>query len=168
MKNKHITNIVKAALIAALTCVCTMLIAVPIPGGTGFINIGDVTVALAGVFCGPVYGFFAAAIGSALADLFAGYIIYAPATFFIKGIMALTVAFLIKANAKYMVVPASFLAEAEMLGGYFIFELFLYGKGTATAGVIGNLVQGSACLVISVAVIYVLTANKRLRRLTYC
>lgn len=151
---------------AAICCVCTMLIPVPIPGGMGYINIGDVTVALAGVFCGPLFGFFAAGIGSALADLFAGYVVYAPVTFIVKGLMAMTVAFVIKTNVKYMVVPGVFSAEAEMIGGYFIFEYFLYGNEPAVAGVMGNLVQGAACLVISSVLIYIVTANKRFRGLT--
>ena len=37
----------------------------------------------------PLYGFLAAGLGSALADIFSGYAIYAPATFLIKGLMVL-------------------------------------------------------------------------------
>ena len=165
MKNKHFFNIVKAALFAALTCVCTLLLPVPIPGGSGYVNIGDVMTVLSGVFCGPIFGFFAAAIGSALADVFASYVIYAPATFVIKGLMALTVALMIKANAKYMVVPGVLLAEAEMIGGYFLFEYILGGFASASAGFFGNLIQGSACLVISCVMIYMLRANKIVNRL---
>lgn len=165
MKNKHFINIVKAALFAALTCVCTLLLPVPIPGGSGYVNIGDVMTALSGVFCGPLFGFLAAGLGSGLADLFAGYVIYAPATFVIKGLMAFTIALMLKANAKYMVVPSVLLAEAEMIGGYFIFEYILYGFASASAGFFGNLIQGSACLVISCVMIYVLRANKTVNRL---
>ena len=37
---------------------------------------------------GAVLGFLAAGLGSALADLFSGYVVYAPVTFVIKGLMA--------------------------------------------------------------------------------
>ena len=37
----------------------------------------------------PVYAFVSAGLGSALADVFSGYLVYAPATFVIKGLMAL-------------------------------------------------------------------------------
>ena len=73
---------------AALICVATMIIKLPSPIG-GYINVGDGIVLLCGWTLGPMYAFFVAGIGSALADIFAGYILYAPATFVIKGLMAL-------------------------------------------------------------------------------
>ena len=81
-------NIVLAALIAALACVATMIIKIPSPM-KGYLNLGDCVVLAAGWLLPGGYGFFAAGLGSALADLFSGYVIYAPATFVIKGVMAL-------------------------------------------------------------------------------
>ena len=87
-------KIVVAALLAALVCVATMIVKIPSP--RGYINLGDSIVLLAGWMLSPLYGFLAAAIGSALADLLSGYGLYAPATFIIKGIMALAVYFTFK------------------------------------------------------------------------
>ena len=75
-------------MLAALTCVATIVIKIPSPLN-GYINLGDCIVLLSGWLLSPVYGFFAAGLGSALADLFSGYAAYAPATFLIKGLMAL-------------------------------------------------------------------------------
>ena len=87
-QRNHTTHqIVTAALLAALVCVATMLIKIPSPL-KGYLNLGDGIVLLCGWFLSPVYGFLAAGIGSGLADLFAGYVIYVPATFVIKGVMA--------------------------------------------------------------------------------
>ena len=86
--NNKTRKIVLAALLASLTCVATMLIKVPSPL-KGYVNLGDCVVLLSGWILSPLYGFFAAGIGSALADIFSGYVIYAPATFVIKGAMAL-------------------------------------------------------------------------------
>ena len=89
MKTK---KIVLSALLASLVCVATMLIKIPSPL-KGYLNLGDCVVLLSGWVLSPVYGFLTAGIGSALADIFSGYIIYAPATFVIKGLMALVAYF---------------------------------------------------------------------------
>ena len=87
-ENNKTKKIVMAAMLAALTCVATMIIKIPSPL-KGYLNLGDCIVLTAGWMLSPTYGFLAAGIGSALADLFSGYVIYAPATFIIKGVMAL-------------------------------------------------------------------------------
>ncbi len=76
------------SLFAALCLVGTLVIVIPLP--VGFFNVGDVFVLLAGWFLGPVYGSLAAGLGSALADIIAGYGIYAPFTFAIKAFDALS------------------------------------------------------------------------------
>lgn len=86
--NNKTRKIVLAAMLAALCCVATMIIKIPSPL-KGYLNLGDCIVLLSGFMLSPVYGFLAAGIGSALADIFSGYVIYAPATFIIKGIMTL-------------------------------------------------------------------------------
>ena len=75
------------ALFAALCCVATVLITIPLPA-SGYFNTGDVFVLLSAWCLGPIYGVAAAAIGSALGDLFLGYALYAPVTFFVKGLTA--------------------------------------------------------------------------------
>lgn len=54
---------------AALSCAATMVIQIPI--ATGYLNFGDGLCLLAGWILGPWYGFAAAGLGSALADLLA-------------------------------------------------------------------------------------------------
>ena len=77
-----IKKIVVSALLAALTCVATMIIKIPSPL-KGYINLGDCIVLVSGWLLTPGWGFLAAGLGSALADLFSGYIIYAPATLWV-------------------------------------------------------------------------------------
>ena len=67
--SKTLYKIITAALFAALTCVTTML-PLPVPSLTGgYINFGVCFVLLCGWLLGPMYGFAAAAIGSALTDI---------------------------------------------------------------------------------------------------
>lgn len=91
MKTKT-QKIVMASLLAALCCVATMIIKIPSPL-KGYLNLGDCVVLLSGWILSPLYGFLAAGLGSALADVFSGYVTYAPATFIIKGLMALVAYF---------------------------------------------------------------------------
>ena len=86
--NTKTKKLVMTALMAALTCIATMIIVIPSPL-KGYINLGDCLVLTSGWILSPAYGFFAAGLGSALADVLSGYVIYAPATFVIKGLMAL-------------------------------------------------------------------------------
>ena len=79
---------------AALCWAATML--VQIPTVAGYTNIGEGMCLLSGLVLGPWYGFFAAGIGSALADLISGYAYYVPATFLIKGFVALLAALLLR------------------------------------------------------------------------
>ena len=62
-----------------------MLIKIPSPL-KGYINLGDGIVLLAAWVLPLPYGLVAAGLGSALADLFSGYVVYAPATFAIKAL----------------------------------------------------------------------------------
>lgn len=137
-------KIVFSALLASLVCVATMVIKIPSPL-SGYINLGDGVVLLCGWLLGPVYGFLAAAVGSALADLFYGYMVYVPATFLIKGAVALIACVLSKKTKKII---SAIVAEAVMVAGYYIFEGFLYGFGASLVNVVPNVVQATAGIVV--------------------
>ena len=155
---KHTTKkLVVAALLAALTCVATMIIKVPSPL-KGYVNLGDCVVLLAGFMLPPTYGFAAAAIGSALADLFLGYVTYAPATLIIKGGMAL-IAFLLftllrkRSGTVISAVISGLAAEVFMILGYFLFEGILYGFVPSAVNIPANAIQGAAGVILGVALI---------------
>ena len=56
---KDVKFLVTAALLAALTCIATMVIKVPTPT-LGYVHPGDGLVLLCGLILGPVYGSLAA------------------------------------------------------------------------------------------------------------
>ncbi|MBQ8539713.1 MAG: ECF transporter S component [Ruminococcus sp.] len=155
--NAKTKNMVMAALFAALVCVATMIIKIPSPL-KGYINLGDCIVLLSGWMLPPAYGFLAAGIGSALADLFSGYVVYAPATFIIKSLMAFIAFYGLKLFNKKIPntssrVVAGLTAELFMILGYFVFEGILYGFGPSLVNVPANAVQGVAGLVIGIVLI---------------
>ena len=152
-------KIVVTALMAAMVCVATMLIKIPSPM-KGYLNIGDCTVLLCGWLLAPGYGFIAAGLGSALADIFSGYITYAPATFVIKGAMALIAFACFKMmNKRIGRLPSqiigAMLAETEMVLSYFVFEGFLYGFVPSAVNIPANAVQGAAGLLLGIVLVKV-------------
>ena len=158
MKTKT-KKIVVAALIAALACIATMIIKIPTPF-KGYINLGDCIVLVAGWMLSPAYGFLAAGLGSALADVFSGYVVYAPATFVIKGLMALIAFYSFKLCYKRLGnlpsrITGGVLAEIFMILGYFVFEGFLYGFAPSLVNIPANGVQGVAGVIIGVVLIKV-------------
>ena len=145
--NHSIKKLVFAAAMAALACVAT-LVHVPAPL-VGYIHVGDAIVLLSAALLGPLYGTAGAAIGSLLADLLLGYAAYAPATFLIKGAVALVFALLcrrVKAEGfkGYLwLLLCGALSECLMIGGYFVYELFLYDLGAALPGLWLNGIQAA-------------------------
>jgi len=152
--NNNLKKLILAALFAALSCVATMSIRIPTPGTSGYIHPGDAIVILSGVILGPVWGFLAGGIGSALSDLIGGYFIYVPITFVIKGLVALAAGLLYQKvgknqKSRYIAVILGGVADIILVaGGYFVCEFFIYGAGAA-ASIPANIIQGVGGLVIS-------------------
>lgn len=163
-QNNTTQRIVMAALLAALTCVATMIIKIPSPL-KGYLNLGDCVVLLAGWMLSPTYGFLAAGLGSALADTFSGYVTYVPATFVIKGLMALIAFYGFKllhsklGNISSRII-SGIVAEVVMVAGYFIFEGFLYGFGPSLVNIPANVIQGIAGLIIGTILVKAFEKSK--------
>lgn len=169
---KNTSKLVLAALFAALTCVATMVIRIPIPGTGGYIHPGDAMVILSGVFMGPVYGAFAAGIGSAMSDLIGGYFIYVPITFVIKaavGYFAGYAFLIVQQRGKRPilgVVLGGVIDAVIVVLGYFVCEIPMYGFAAAAASMLPNLVQGISGLAIALLLYPGLAAIPDIRRST--
>ncbi len=145
-------KLVIAAMFAALTCVATMIIRIPTPMN-GYLNLGDAVVLLAGYISGPGMGAVAGGLGSMMADIFAGYAVYAPATLVIKAAVAAagaSLAIVLPKKLKLNYILSAVIAECIMVGGYFAFECFVLGEGlAATVSIPGNIFQALAGIIIS-------------------
>lgn len=161
MKSKT-QKIVLASMLAALTCIATMIIKIPSPM-KGYINLGDCVVLVCGWILSPFYGFLAAGLGSALADIFSGYIVYAPATFVIKGLMALVAYFVCKNKKNTLTrIIGGISSEIVMILGYFSFEGFLYGFSASLLNMPANITQGVAGLILGVVIIKLIEKSKKI------
>ena len=167
----NLKKLILAALFAALSCVATMSIRIPTPGTGGYIHPGDAIVILSGVILGPVWGFFAGGIGSALSDLIGGYFVYVPITFVIKGLVALVAGHLYQKigktqKSRYVAVVLGGVADIILVaGGYFVCEYFIYGAGAA-ASIPANIIQGIGGLVISCILYPILISIPNVRQMT--
>ncbi|MHA1836238.1 MAG: ECF transporter S component, partial [Candidatus Odinarchaeia archaeon] len=131
------------ALFAAITAVFTIIIQIPVPATSGYINIGDVGVMLSGLLFGPIIGGLAGGIGSFLADVILGYAFFAPWTLIIKGLEGFLAGLISKRENTYLDFLACFVfAGPWMVLGYFSVEsAFFGGVYAALVEVPGNVIQ---------------------------
>ena len=144
--DKKTLRLAFCGLFAALTVIAT-LISINV-GGQAYLNCGDAVIHVCAYVVGGLPAALAAAVGSCLADLILGSALYAPATFVIKGLMALTGALLFKTFNGKKNIAAILIAGLIMPIGYLVYELFLYEPMVAFSNALLNLIQyGFGCIV---------------------
>ncbi len=147
LNDLRIKKIVITSVLSVLTCVSTMVIQIPSPMN-GYVNLGDCMVLTDGILLSPVWSWFAAGVGSMLADILSGYMYYAPGTLVIKSAMVLVFSFFYNILKKQFSFGLSFIcssliSELIMVVGYFIYSSLFLGNGlSAAASIPGNLIQG--------------------------
>ena len=173
MNSNKTRKIVFSALMASLTAVATMVIHVPSPFN-GYIHLGDGMVLLSGILLGPLAGAAAGGLGSMMADLLSGYAFYAPATFIIKALAAFSGGYLYRRlfprgqAGHFRILPfltAGTVCSGVVTGGYFIFELAVYGRSAAAVNVPFNLVQNLFSLIVAGTLLPVLLRFHEIRDL---
>lgn len=139
LTNDRIRSVVMHGILMAIVALLTLFASVPLPMGNGgaYLNAGDAAVYASAYVLGPWGGALVSALGSALADVLHGAVIYAPVTLVIKGLMALICGLLLKRMKR---LPPVF-AGLIMPVGYFAFEIILYGAETAFFGLWTNGIQ---------------------------
>lgn len=173
-KANDVLKLVLTALFAALVCVATMLVHIPVPATGGYANLGDGVILLGAFTLHPMYAVIAAGVGSMLADILASYVQYAPATLVIKAAVALVAALIynrfgrekkIKVSVLWMAV-AGLAAEAVMVLGYFFYEAVILQYGLAAAAAIpANIGQGAVGIVVACVVAPVMQNNGEVKNL---
>ncbi|MCL1895768.1 MAG: ECF transporter S component [Clostridiales bacterium] len=140
------------ALMAAVIFVVTFVVRIPMPiAAGGYLNIGDAAVYIAASLLGGPWGMLAAAAGSALADLSAGYAIYILPTAVVKGMMGLICGRLMERTGFARFVVASVIGGAVMTGGYAAFDAVLFNVNQALAGAPFNMIQWGCGVAVAAA-----------------
>ena len=155
-QRRHLRKITFAGILAAFIFVGTEI---HVPTAIGHVNLGDVVILLSGYILGPIAA-VPAAIGSALADLLAGYPQYIAPTFIIKGLMGLVAGLIMRRKPDHKVpfikrLVAALIAEAMMIGGYFAFESLMYTTPAAIGSLIPNLIQAAAAMIGAIPLTYI-------------
>ena len=159
VSQKRTQKLAFASLFAALIFAATW-ISFPTPLG-GNVNLGDCILLVSAWLSLEPWSIFTAAIGASLADLAAGYAIYAPATFVIKALMVLVAVLIKRGMPKLPTVWRALLsgaiAELVMVAGYFLYEGILYGFVAALVNIPFNLVQGGIATTAATVLSFVLS-----------
>ena len=127
------------AVMSALVAVGTLVVRIPNPMG-GYFKVGDVMIFVAALTFSPLIGGVAGGLGSAIADII-GFPLFAVPTLVIKGLEGLIAGLITNKKSVFRDVLAVVLAGAEMISGYFLVELYLWGLGGALAEIPLNLLQ---------------------------
>ena len=148
-------------MMAALIFVATYFVKLPMAMTNGYVHLGDGFILLAASMLGWA-AVPAAAVGSMLADLLGGYAVYLLPTLVIKGLVAAIAVLALRARHEWLRVLGLILAEAAMVAGYFVVEWLLlgYGFAAASAGVLGNAMQGLSGVVVGLLLIPLLRRVK--------
>ena len=147
-------KLIWGAMFTAMIAVATLYL--KIPGPTGYYHLGDGLIYAAAILLGPGIGAIAAALGSALADMMGGYVIWAGPTFFIKGLTALAIGYIAHRGLSATRNLGAMLVGALItMVGYSVTAYFLYGRlpAVALAEFYGNIGQTGSGIVIGMLLV---------------
>ena len=157
-KYKKIMQVTVTAILAALICVATMIVQIPIPATGGYANLGDGIILISSFLLPVGCSITAAALGSALADLLLGYVAFIPGTLMIKAFMAFLSWLVLHSfhqietdrKAICAMIFSGIASEVFMVIAYFGYEAVIMGTGLgAAAGIPGNIGQGICGIIVS-------------------
>lgn len=159
MKEISTKKLTMAGAMMGLVVLTTLVTRFPGPVPPGYINFGDIVIMVTAVLLGRNYGALAGGLGSALADIIAGFPVFAPATLVIKALEGYVAGSIAhgaekKENKKFLLWTGMGLGAVVMVAGYFLAELTLlrwmddtFGWIYAVSELPLNLVQGGVSTV---------------------
>jgi len=138
-------QLVYAALGIALVFVCTIFInlRLPIAANGGLIHLGNVPLFVIAILYGRWLGALAGGIGMALFDVMGGWLLWAPFTLIIVGLIGYTVGAIGEKNQSFRAYVLAMVAACIIkIVGYYVAEVIIYGNWLAPmTSVPGNLIQ---------------------------
>lgn len=149
-KKTWIMQLLLTAAFAGLVVVASMIVIFPIPKMAGYFGMGDAVIFVAALVFGPLVGGLAGGIGSAVADLVVNPLLV-PYTLVIRGMEGWLVGRLSRRSFRSDYV-ACVLGGGEMVLGYFVVEVLLFGFGGALEDLPFNLFQVVAGIAVGPAI----------------
>lgn len=174
---KTINKMVLTAMMMCMVIVMTMIIRIPVPATQGYIHLGDCMIFFSVLLLGWKWGAVAAGVGSAMADMFAGYVQYIPVTLIVKGLIAVVVGLFIDMavrhgftgfKMKVAEIIGMVIGGAFMVCGYYLAESAMYGSFiTPLASVPMNIVQFVVGVILASALAYALYRTPMKKQFAY-
>lgn len=159
---------VLTAMMMCIIMVAIFVLRIPIPFTQGYVNLSDGIIFITIALLDKKHSVAAASLGSMMGDILGGFPMWAPWTFFIKGIMALITVLIIEALAGKAHTAGGKVAARVfamtcggcfMVFGYFIAEKVMYGSwAVAALGIPWNI--GQFAVGIALALIITSALNK--------
>lgn len=150
-------DLVITSMLIALVFVATLLlnIKLPITANGGLVHLGTAMLFIISILFGPKKGAIAGAIGMGLFDLFSGWTLWAPFSFFTRGLQGYLVGKIAWSKGRNgarggINLVAMIFSIPFMLGGYYICESVLYANWIAPAlSIPGNIVQNIVGIIVA-------------------
>ena len=171
---KQLVLVGVTAAFATLAFLGTTVIRIPIPASGGYFNLGDTFVMAAALLYGPLVGGLVGAIGPAMADAL-GFPQFILATAVVKGVEGILIGLIVGSRRRpWRAVIALAAGVLVLVGGYYLFEAYLYpllalripffgvtDAAAALAEVVPNLLQGGISAVIAFGIWKILARSPK-------
>ena len=158
-KTKFISEI---SVLTSLTIVITLILIIPLPSNSGYLNLSDAMIMIASNVTSPLGGFIVGALSGGICDLVAGYGAYIPFTIIIKGIEGYLAGYLFKKlNNKTLKYLSLFICGLLMGILYFIPDFIYYGVSVALLNLPLNILQGILGATIASLINILIKKNKK-------
>jgi uncharacterized membrane protein len=171
---KQLVLVGVTAAFATLAFLGTTVIRIPIPASGGYFNLGDTFVMAAALLYGPLVGGLVGAIGPAMADAL-GFPQFILATAVVKGVEGILIGLIVGPRRQpWRAVIALAAGVLVLVGGYYLFEAYLYpllarripffgvtDAAAALAEVVPNLLQGGISAVIAFGIWKILARSPK-------
>lgn len=162
MMNNKIKNISEISVLTALTIVITLIIVIPLPSNSGYLNLSDALIILSANLTFPLGGMLVGMISGAICDLITGYTTYIPFTIIAKGVEGFLAGYLFKKiknkNLKYI---SLFISGLIMGCIYFIPDFIFFGFSGAILNLPLNILQGFVGATIATIIISIFNKSKK-------
>lgn len=147
-------DIVKIAVMAALTTAVSLLFVFPVPAANGIVTLVEAGIYISALLLGPLGGFWVGFLSGTLIDLLSGYpqwIIFSALIHGVQGYVAGLVFERVKGNSKYVLSLLS--GSLIMIVGYFLATVFMYDLPAAIASIPANAVQNVLGIAVTIPVV---------------
>lgn len=153
-QQKLVIQISLITIMSALVAVGTLIIRIPNPMG-GYFNVGDVMIFVTALTFNPVIGGIAGGFGSAIADII-GFPLFAIPTLIIKGFEGFLASLISNKKNIFNDIFGVCVAGTEMVIGYFLVEVYLWGVSGALVEVPANIAQVTIGGIIGIPIAIIL------------